>query len=356
MVGSINFNSESFTFKQFANSKHLNSHSKYIQSCQDFVRDWLSGKQKFGQLTSGSTGRPKTISLTREQMQASAMATASALELESGDSALLCISADYIGGKMMLVRAMEIGFHLTIVAPEANPIHTIIDHNPFEFAAMVPLQVHNLMNTQQGIKCLESIRKVIIGGGEVSLALESRLEDLSNSIFSTYGMTETSSHIALRKLSGPIQEKLFTPLKSIDLQLNEKECLRIKGSITNHQWLDTNDRVELHEDNRFKWLGRVDNVINSGGIKIQIESLEKRIATLLPGLSFMITFRTNDVYGEEVVMLVTSKVDFETRDLIKSSLDRYQAPRDYIVVDHLPLTATNKPDRIKAKKLANPSV
>jgi len=315
---------------------------------EEFLAEWHNDSPTVLVHTSGSTGKPKPMYVEKRRMEASARITCQFLGLKPGDTALLCMSLDYIAGKMMVVRALTCGLHLITVKPSGNPLGTMTE--PVDFAAMVPMQVYNSLQVPEEREKLMAIEHLIIGGGAIDDALASVLVGFPNQVWSTYGMTETLSHIALRRLSGPDASDWYTPFEGITLSLTEDGCLVIDAPAVHDGPLVTNDIVEL-SDKGFRILGRKDNVICSGGIKIQIEEVER---LLKPHLSapFMITKRPNQKFGEQVVLLTESMDMDDVKEICQKILPKYWQPRSYAHIDALPMTETGKPARKEAEHLA----
>ena len=315
---------------------------------EEFLAEWHNDSPTVLVHTSGSTGKPKPMYVEKRRMEASARITCQFLGLKPGDTALLCMSLDYIAGKMMVVRALTCGLHLITVKPSGNPLRTMTE--PVDFAAMVPMQVYNSLQVPEEREKLMAIEHLIIGGGAIDDALASVLVGFPNQVWSTYGMTETLSHIALRRLSGPDASDWYTPFEGITLSLTEDGCLVIDAPAVHDGPLVTNDIVEL-SDKGFRILGRKDNVICSGGIKIQIEEVER---LLKPHLSapFMITKRPNQKFGEQVVLLTESMDMDDVKEICQKILPKYWQPRSYAHIDALPMTETGKPARKEAEHLA----
>ena len=284
----------------------------------------------------------------------SARITCDFLGLREGDTALLCMSLDYIAGKMMVVRSKERGLKLTTVEPSGHPLST--PHSPLSFAAMVPMQVYNSLQVPEEKERLMQIRHLIIGGGAIDDALAAALKTFPNHVWSTYGMTETLSHIALRRLNGPETSEWYTPFPSVKVSLNEDSCLVIDAPLVCPSRLVTNDIAELSSGTvpnmKFRILGRKDNVICSGGIKIQIETVERQLRPHLQA-PFLITKRPDAKFGEVVVLLTEGTVP-EAKEVCLRILPKYHQPRVYLHVDQIPLTATGKPARQQAEQLARP--
>ena len=313
-----------------------------------FLKEWHNDSPTVLVHTSGSTGKPKPMLVEKRRMEASARITCGFLGLKSGDSALLCMSLDYIAGKMMVVRALSFGLRLIVVKPSGNPLGTVAE--PVDFAAMVPMQVYNSLQVPEERKKLMAIKHLIIGGGAIDDAFASELAGFPNHVWSTYGMTETLSHIALRRLNGPEACEWYTPFEGVSLSQTNEGCLVIDAPAVHDGPLVTNDIVEI-SDKGFRVLGRKDNVICSGGIKIQIEEVERLLRAHVSS-PFMITKRADKKFGEQVVML-TESMDMDLmRDVCRQVLPKYWQPRGYLHVDALPMTETGKPARKEAERLA----
>lgn len=326
-------------------------------SLDEFLEEWNSPSPYVHVQTSGSTGAPKPMLVEKSRMLASARRTNDFLGLQPGDTALLCMSLDYIAGKMMVVRALERGLKLITIAPGGHPL--AVADSPLSFAAMVPLQVYNSLQEPEEKVRLKSIRHLIIGGGAIDDALAAELKSFPNAVWSTYGMTETLSHIALRRLSGPEASDWYTPLPSVTVSLSEEGTLVVNAPEVCATPLITNDIAELSSVNcqlstvncpSFRILGRKDNTICSGGLKIQAEELERQ---LRPHLSdpFLITKRPDPKFGEIVVLLTEGTTD-NARQACEHVLPHFHQPRAYLHVARIPLTETGKPARHEAEILA----
>ena len=323
-------------------------------SLDEFLEEWNNPSPYVHVQTSGSTGTPKPMLVEKQRMLNSARITCDFLGLREGDTALLCMSLDYIAGKMMVVRSKERGLKLTTVEPSGHPLST--PHSPLSFAAMVPMQVYNSLQVPEEKERLMQIRHLIIGGGAIDDALAAALTTFPNHVWSTYGMTETLSHIALRRLNGPDASEWYTPFPSVKVSLNEDRCLVIDAPLVCPSRLVTNDIAELSSGTdpevKFRILGRKDNVICSGGIKIQIETVERQLRPHLQA-PFLITKRPDAKFGEAVVLLTEGTVP-EAQEVCERILPKYHQPRVYLHVDQIPLTATGKPARQQAEQLARP--
>ena len=320
-------------------------------SLEEFLSEWNNDSLFVHVQTSGSTGAPKPMLAEKRRMLASARITNDFLGLREGDAALLCMSLDYIAGKMMVVRSIERGLKLITVEPSGYPLNhsqLATDDCQIDFAAMVPLQVYNTLQVPEERKRLLQIRHLIIGGGAIDEALGAELKNFPNAVWSTYGMTETLSHIALRRLSGPEASDWYMPFPSVKVSLSEDGCLVIDAPEVCPERLVTNDIAEISPQG-FRILGRKDNVICSGGIKIQIEEVESRLRPFLR-VPYLISKRPDPKFGEVSVLLTEGSID-EDRQICERILPKYYLPRHYLHVDRIPLTETGKPARQQAALL-----
>ena len=321
---------------------------------EEFLAQWNDTSDVIEVHTSGSTGKPKRLLVEKQRMVNSARITCDFLGLKEGDTALLCMPLDYIAGKMVVVRSLVSHLHLISVMPSSHPLKDITQ--PIDFAAMVPLQVYSSLQEPAERERLMSIRHLIIGGGAIDDSLESQLQQFPNAVWSTYGMTETLSHIALRRISGENSSLWYSPLDGVDVSLSSDSCLEIYAPQVNPEKLHTNDIAELRTlpdgSKEFRILGRKDNVIDSGGIKIQAEEVER---LLRPHLScgFMITKVSDARLGEAVTLLVESDDVDNILAVCKHVLPRHWVPRHIFPESHIPITETGKPARAAAEALAN---
>lgn len=316
-----------------------------------FLEEWHNDSPYLRVQTSGSTGAPKPMLVEKQRMLASARRTNDFLGLQEGDTALLCMSLDYIAGKMMVVRALERNLRLICVEPSGHPLAMTQRGQPpcVTFAAMVPMQVYNSLKVPEECECLKQIRHLIIGGGAVDSHLAAQLKTFPNNVWSTYGMTETLSHIALRRLSGRDASDWYTPFPSVKVSLNDDSCLVIDAPEVCPELLVTNDIAELRNQS-FRIWGRKDNVICSGGLKIQAEEVERQLRPYIR-VPYLISKRSDEKFGEVVVLLTEGDVE-TARAACEAVLPKYQRPRVYIHVSQIPLTETGKPARRQAELLA----
>lgn len=327
---------------------------EFMQAAWGFVQSWLSGASEFYLMTSGSTGAPKEIRLTRAQMQASARGTAKALGLTSYSSALLALNPQYIGGKMMLVRALEYGLTLVGIPPTGDPFAYLAGKGHlrfFDLIALVPAQMHNLIQNPTNLAYLNGSKAIILGGGAVSESLLEAIESIDAPIYNSYGMTETVSHIALKRLNGAGKVDYFQALTGVELETDERNCLRIRAEVTGFEWIQTNDIVHLLDNQRFVWQGRADNILNTGGLKIQIEALEAKIAPLLKlqniEADFAVVGAPDDKWQQRIrlyleIPTLPAHRATELLQYLKNALLPHEAPKEIVCKPAFPRTETGK--------------
>lgn len=316
----------------------------YEAKVGNFLLDWLNDKDYVEVKTSGSTGTPKLIRLKKEHMYNSAMASGKFFELPSNTTALLCMPCDYIAGKMMLVRAMLLGWHLDVVPPRANPLDQVF--KIYDFCAMTPFQLDNSLSR------LHLVKKLIVGGGVVSANLKKLIQGLSTKVYETYGMTETVTHIAARQINID-KEKVkedpvpFTVLPNISLDTDERSCLIIKAPLISDETIVTNDVVEVLDQKRFLWKGRFDNVINSGGIKLHPEEIETKLQKII-AQRFFVASLPDDALGDKLVLLVESDFSEGALDNLEREiknhnlLEKYEVPKKIYFIAKFEETPSGK--------------
>lgn len=319
--------------------KSNNSENRAIAEA---ILDWHQNEQ-FQFQTSGSTGTPKNIEFSKDQIIASVSQSQSAFELETKDVALLSLPMKYVAGKMMLYRALHIGMNVITIEPKMTITKDKFDSR-VTFAAFIPSQIQSLIDTREGRTWLESIRVVLVGGASITSKLENELKSYSNMIYHTYGMTETLTHIAIRKLSQG-GSAFFRPLPHVDLSVNADDKLTINAEHLG-VLLDTNDVVELRHDFSFKIKGRTDNVINSGGLKIQCEELEAVFKKYIQH-ELIIIGKPDEQLQEKVVLIIESDavMDPEWMMAAQSELPKNKWPKEIKYVTELPRTNSGKVKR-----------
>ena len=315
----------------------------------EFLAEWNSPESTVLVHTSGSTGVPKPVRVEKKRMLNSARITCDFLGLTAGDTALLCMPLDYIAGKMVVVRSIERQLRLTTVEPSGHPLKDI--STSFDFAAMVPMQVYNSLQVPEEREKLRTIKHLIIGGGPINDDLQQQLSSFPNNVWSTYGMTETLSHIALRRLNGENVSLWYTPFCTVSISLNTNGCLVIEAPLVHEGRLETHDRAEIR-DGKFRILGRLDNVINSGGIKIQAEEVEEMLRLHIK-MPYLISKCRDEKFGEVVVLLTECPDLSFVKAICCNILPKFWQPKHYLYTSHIPLTGTGKPARKAAEEWCN---
>ncbi len=316
-----------------------------------FIQEWFDDSKTVKVQTSGSTGTPKIFEIEKIRMSYSANKTCDILGLKEGDSTLLCLPVEYISGKMMVVRAIERKLNLVVKAPSINPLSNL--NETIDFCAMSPLQVENSLDK------IHWIKNIIIGGAAVSESLKNKIAEnldskeskIKNHIFETYGMSETLSHIALKQIY-PIAEEYFQVLNGVEISLDERGCLQIYASDLNAELLITNDLVELKNDKEFRFLGRIDNVINSAGLKLHPEQLENLIKKDIP--NEVIFLGIEDVLlGQKLVLIMEgNKSEAIIHKLEKISYpSKNHQPKEVIFIEKIPRIPNGKVDRRELSKI-----
>ena len=309
-------------------------------------------------MTSGSTGPPKPIVLSRTQLHSSAHKTIQVLGLQQNYNALVCISIDHIGGKMMLVRGMELGMDLYLQQPSSEVAYQNLPK--IDFVALVPVQLKHLTQSEPGRDFLTNCQVTIVGGAQLDASMEKELDQYPNPIYHTFGMTETASHFALRLLNGPSKQHFYQILPGVEMSLDDRGCLTVKGDITNNKALITNDLVSIIDKNTFRWLGRKDQVINTGGYKVHPELLQNSIQQLLDAINIkakhLITDLPHPKWGQQVVLVLesqplTATTEQELKTLLKQHLKAPEVPKQIKYLDSFPRTDSGKVDILQLKKL-----
>ncbi|WP_286968831.1 AMP-binding protein [Flavobacterium sp. UBA4854] len=290
----------------------------YEQSIGEFFLDWFDKKDYIEMTTSGTTGLPKLVRLQKQAMIQSALATGDFFDLKPGDKALLCLPTQFIAGKMMLVRSLILGLELDVVSPSLHPL--ALNSTMYDFVAMVPLQVQN------SIEGLSKVRKLIIGGAKLDSALEEKLLPLKTEIYETYGMTETITHIAAKRLG----DSVFSILPNVKISQDDRQCLVIHVATISDEPIVTNDLVELLNEQQFKFLGRIDNVINSGGVKLIPEQIEAKLIGKINN-RFFVTGLPDTTLGEKLVLVIEGEKQEFAPDFF-DILGKYEKPKEIVFV------------------------
>lgn len=324
----------------------------YFRKAYDFMVAWQNGQSEFTLHTSGSTGTPKDILVNRNQLKRSAQMTGEALDLGKGTRALVCLNVSYIAGIMMLVRGMELGWELSIVEPSSNPLFEFTDP-AFDFVAMVPLQLSTILADEKTNQYAQNLGKILLGGAPVGIQLQKQIDQLTIPVYQSYGMTETVSHVALRKLNCPEIENDYRVLPGIEFGLDERGCLFLGGTVTNGEKIQTNDLAEITSENTFNWLGRIDNVINSGGVKIVLDKVDEIVAEIFYDLgyknNFFSWFEKDEKLGQKLILVVLKNGNIVSAENllneIRKRISTYETPKHVYFVDEFIKTPTDKIDK-----------
>ncbi|WP_397362886.1 AMP-binding protein [Olleya sp. R77988] len=351
---SFKLNDKHYNFSQLNEvaQNFINEDELFKQEIGVFLTQWLDDKDYIEVKTSGSTGTPKPIILKKQAMVNSAIATGDFFKLQPGNTALLCLPATYIAGKMMLVRAMVLGLELDYLQPTINPIFDT--EKQYNFCAMIPAQVQNTINS------LENIKTLIVGGAQVSTKLKQQFSGLKTKIFETYGMTETITHIAVKSVNNTlfqeenrhaelVEASIFKILPNITISQDERQCLVIDAPQLTSQQIVTNDVVKLHSKNAFEWLGRIDNVINSGGVKLFPEQIEAKLQSKIE-TRFFIASESNITFGEVAILIIEAKNNKLDLDVF-SSLNSIETPKKIYSIPTFVETPSGKINRLKTLQL-----
>ncbi|MFN4364725.1 AMP-binding protein [Chryseobacterium hispalense] len=329
------------------NMNQLPSETEFERKTKVFLEEWFSDKKTVPVQTSGSTGTPKIFEIEKDKMIASAEMTCNFLGLKKGNTALLCLPVEYISGKMMIVRSVVKNLTLIITNPSTRPLQNV--DNEIDFCAMTPLQVENSLDK------LYLIKNLIIGGAAVSESLKNKIFSTlgskgSQRIFETYGMSETLSHIALKQIY-PVSEMFFTAFENVEISTDERGCLKIYAPHLNEEILQTNDLVEIKSNNQFRFLGRTDNVINSGGAKIFPEQLEALVKKEVPNEVVFLGI-DDESLGQKLILILEGHKSQEIIDKIeKISFEKsFHRPKEIIFIEKIPRTPNGKVNRIELKK------
>lgn len=310
----------------------------------NFLMDWADPSDSIEVTTSGSTGIPKKIRLKKQHMVNSAMATGSFFNLKAGNSALLCLPADFIAGKMMLVRAMVLGLSLDYAAPSSNPLKGV--EKKYDFVAMIPLQVENSLDK------LNQVVTLIVGGAKMSTKLKSKTIGFNTNVYETYGMTETITHIAAKKID-TLEVNSFKVLPNVSITVDDRSCLVINAPNIADDVVVTNDVVRIISESEFEWLGRFDTIINSGGVKLIPEKIETKLSSIL-NTQFFVAGIPDEKLGQKLVLIIEA----EKKDLsliIKvqelNSLEKFEVPKQIFFIKQFVMTENGKIQRLKTLDL-----
>ena len=352
----IQYKNENFSLKTLDG---LLSKAPFFSEGITFINKWLSLEDIFDFKSSGSTGIAKTIEINKSQILKSVALTANTLKLKNTDKALICLAPEYVATKMMLARCLVLDMDIVLVDSSSNPLEGLNKNQSIDFASFVPLQVQQIMDSGNAER-LGKIKNVLIGGAPISDVLAKKLKSFQNNIYHTYGMTETVSHIALRKLSNGEDSSYFKCLEGIKITTKEDGCLVINGSVTNDEEVITKDLVEIKNENEFVWLGRQDNLVNSGGVKIIPERIEHLLKPIFKEVQmsndFFIGGIEDSKLGQKLILLVEgtpTPTDLEAlvKNNIEKEFSKYYVPKQIIYLEQFIRTISGKVKRSETIKL-----
>ncbi len=352
---------QSFSFDAIKqHGRELLHNQQPFEQAFELARQWLNGNTTFTFFTSGSTGVPKAITLNRTQLEASANATIKALSLKPSEHILVCMNTQFIGGAMLLIRGLILGATITLQEPSSNPFKHLAQHHPYTFASFTPLQLFPLIQNLFGEQTiLNQFKQVLIGGASISNELEEILSMLSVKCYQTYGMTETVSHIAIRQIG---KKESYQLLAGVAYQTDTRGCIALKGEVTQNQWVQTNDVIEPIDSNHFNILGRADDVINSGGIKVWPQKVEEQLRTVLKSLSIpfsniCVAQKTDQQLGEKVIVLIETNLHELDWELVKaklySTLHKYEIPKTAYLLQQFVYTPSGKINKVETLKMSS---
>lgn len=357
-ISMLNFNFSVNTLKEVLDTYKNMELPDWAEVALSFLRDYNEGNPLWCS-TSGTTGPPKKQVFSADQMAYSAKKTLSYFSLKKGDRALLALSANFVAGKLMLVRAIEGNLNLTLVAPKSNPLEGIEVEKKFDFTPLVPLQVFEIMHCVPND--IKRLGKLLIGGGEVASHLVKSLQSVNVQAWSSFGMTETLTHFALRQVS-PVEEQAYSSFPEFNIGVDDRDCLTIQNKVLAPDRLLTNDVVQLLNGGRFIWKGRWDNVVNSGGVKLYPETIEKKLKLVIPpDLVFVIISEKSERFGEILVLCFEKPNEIAIPDnkkvasFMKEKADQvllpFERPKKYFQVSAFQRTSSGK---IKRKSILLP--
>jgi o-succinylbenzoate---CoA ligase len=295
--------------------------------------------------TSGTTGPPKPMVIPREDLIASAKLTAETFDLKEGDRVLHCLPADHVAGRMMLVRAMVLGLDMHIINPRGSVLENLRTEDRFRFAAMIPLQLHRIIQEDRA-RVERQFDTILLGGGPVSMALREDVRELDVKVYQGYGSTETVTHVAVRRLNGPTRSDRYHAIGDVTFAQDDLGRLVVNTPHLSTKTHITNDLADVPGPRTFRWRGRYDNVILSGGKKIFPEQLEERTGGLLPFPHFFMPI-PDDRLGQAVCLVIETEqrdptVVQEVLDILAKILHPHEMPRRISATRKLRRTRTGK--------------
>ncbi len=328
--------------------KEYSSHESWEKDLFSFIETWFKNSEVIHSSTSGSTGKAKEIKLKKKDMLLSAGYTLDFLGIKKGESALLCLPTQFVGGKMMVIRSIKNGLNLIAVEPSSDPLKEL--NEVVDFVAITPHQLNNILLSPDSTEKLKSIRNVIVGGSAPSNDAIKVIRDFPNNIWSTFGMTESISHFAMSRLNSEEPTKYELISGDFSIEVDEDSRLILNSPFNAGERLYTNDLIEKINENSFRWKGRYDNIINSGGIKFSPEEIESKIRHLIHD-EFIVSSKEDNQLGERVVLIIEgphskeSYSDENFKSSLSSVLEKYELPKEILLLNEFPRVGNDKVDR-----------
>ena len=318
-----------------------------------FIQEWLDDNDFMLVQTSGSTGNPKQLRVEKKAMIQSAFTTGNFFELKRGNTALMCLPANFIAGKMMIVRAFVLGLNLIIAPPKSN-ILACLGHMPIDFASVVPMQIQKIMSSDKNNRnnSLFNIGTLLVGGASINRQQKSFLATLKCRVFATYGMTETLTHIAVQRIERGKLNSYYNPLPGVEITKDKRGCLVINARHLNINSLATNDLVEINKDGQFTLVGRVDNIINTGAVKVSPEIIEEKLSMLIKERRYMIYPEKDSLFSQKVALLLEGEdmSEDEKKSLITNLNTKLKKFEKLRTISFLPKFAETNSGKIHRKK------
>lgn len=325
----------------------------HVQRPARWITEWKSGAPTYTIYTSGSTGSAKPFVLKRELLEASALVTADVFKLTEEDTMLCCLNSEYVGGLMTIVRALVLGCDLYVTSPSKEPLEQIPLDIKIDFASFAPIQLAGVLRGQAPARThLDRMKASLVGGAPVSNWLIKELQSVKSPVYQTYGMTETYSHVAIRRLNGPELDFTYRPVGNVQIGKTDEGLAYINGVVTGGQDIHTNDIIDIHDNGSFTWVGRADFIINSGGIKINPENIEVAAEDAMQTLGLhnravLATGIPDEELGHKLVLIVEGEnmgntPERELLEEMKRHLGEYELPKEVIYIDDFARTETGK--------------
>jgi O-succinylbenzoic acid--CoA ligase len=331
----------------YSKIEFLTSDSEYINQIKLFINEWFNENDYIISKTSGSTGFPKEIKLKKTSLRYSARMTGNYFKFKETDNLLLSLPIFGIGGKMIIIRAIEFNTNLIVTAPQKNPLR-LVQHLKIKIASFVPYQINKIIEEDKSL--FDNIENILIGGAPINQTIKNKLRSIKSDCFETFGMTETYSHIALKNIK---KENYFTVFDSIKID-SFNNCLCIIAPSLCIDGLLTNDIIELKNEKQFRWIGRSDNVINSGGVKLHPEEIEKKLESVID-CPFFISKEVNSEFGEIVILIIESNkpIELDIIKKLKQILSSFEMPKKNYFIENFIYTNTQKINRLETMKKLN---